>query len=97
MCHNFHSFPQPQKGLTMNNTLLSHALTTEFPELANAVHDLKQNDAHFAKLLNEHDALDKQITQDEMGVKAINDTDLHALKQQRAKLKDQLYRIASAH
>ena len=81
----------------MKNTLLSHALTTEFPELANAVHDLKQNDAHFAKLLNEHDALDKQITPDEMGVKAINDTDLHALKQQRALLKDQLYRIASAH
>lgn len=80
----------------MQSNLLPHALAVEFPELADAIKSLKQSDAHFAKLLDEHDALDKQITQDEMGVKAINDTDLHALKQQRAKLKDELYSTAKA-
>ena len=80
----------------MNSTLLSHALTTEFPELAEKVKSLKESSAHFVKLLGEHDALDKQITQDEMGVKAISDDALHALKQQRAHLKDELYRMAPA-
>lgn len=80
----------------MQSTLLSHALTVEFPELAAAVTTLKANDAHFTKLLAEHDELDKQITKDEEGLKAINDTTLHTLKQQRAKLKDELYRMAVA-
>lgn len=79
-----------------NSTLLSHALITEFPELATAISTLKQTNAHFSKILAEHDELDKQISQDEVGVKAINDADLHVLKQQRAKLKDELYRMASA-
>ncbi|MGL4767665.1 MAG: YdcH family protein [Formosimonas sp.] len=80
----------------MQSTLLSHALTVEFPELAQAVQTLKQTDAHFAKMLADHDDIDKQITQDEMGSKVINDHDLHALKQQRAKLKDALYQAAKA-
>ena len=80
----------------MHSTLLSHALTVEFPELATAVQTLKTSNAHFVKLLDEHDALDKQITQDEIGVRAISDDALHALKQQRAKLKDELYQMAVA-
>lgn len=80
----------------MQSNLLPHALAVEFPELADTIKQLKQEDAHFAKLLEEHDAIDKQITQDEEGVKAINDSTLHTLKQQRAKLKDELYRTATA-
>ncbi|TDR32389.1 YdcH family protein [Hydromonas duriensis] len=80
----------------MQGTLLSHSLAVEFPELAEIIKTLKQDNAHFAKLLDEHDALDKQITQDEEGVKAINDDSLHTLKQQRAKLKDELYKMAIA-
>lgn len=80
----------------MHSTLLPHALAVEFPELSEAIKSLKASNAHFVKLLDEHDALDKQITQDEMGVKAISDDALHALKQQRAHLKDELYRMAKA-
>lgn len=80
----------------MHTNLLPHALAVEFPELADAIKSLKSSDAHFAKQLAEHDDIDKQITQDEDGVKAISDTALHVLKQQRAKLKDELYRTATA-
>lgn len=80
----------------MQSTLLSHSLVVEFPDLADAVKKLKQDNAHFAKLLEEHDDLDTQITKDEAGVKAISDDALHALKQQRAKVKDELYKMAAA-
>ncbi len=80
----------------MQSNLLPHALAVEFPELAEKIKELKHNNAHFEKLLHEHDALDTQITQDEMDVKMISDDALHALKQQRARIKDELYRIASA-
>lgn len=79
----------------MQSNLLPHALSVEFPELAEIIKTLKENNAHFVKLLAEHDALDTQITKDEAGVKAISDDALHALKQQRAKLKDVLYQMAT--
>jgi len=77
-----------------NSSLLPHALSVEFPELAERIKTLKQENAHFAKQLEAHDALDKQISQDELGVKAIEDNALHAMKQQRARLKDELYQLA---
>ncbi|RQO59345.1 hypothetical protein DBR47_11910 [Paucibacter sp. KBW04] len=77
-----------------NSSLLPHALSIEFPELAERIKQLKQENAHFAKQLEAHDALDKQISQDELGVKAIEDHTLHAMKQQRARLKDELYQLA---
>jgi uncharacterized protein YdcH (DUF465 family) len=78
----------------MNSDLLSHALNREFPELADAVHRLKETDAHFARLLHEHDAVDLEITKDETGVAPMGDDALEALKKQRLHLKDQLYAIA---
>lgn len=78
----------------MNSDLLPHALNREFPELAGAVARLKESDAHFAHLLQQHDALDQQITKDETGVAPMGDTTLEGLKKQRLHLKDQLYAIA---
>ena len=79
----------------MNAELLPHALNREFPELAGAVHRLKESDAHFAKLLQQHDAVDLQITKDETGVAPMGDDALEELKKQRLHLKDQLYAMAS--
>lgn len=81
----------------MNSPLLSHALVDEFPALSDRIHLLKQNDAHFAKLLAEHDAVDAQITRDEEKIEPLNDTTLHSLKQHRAHLKDQLYHMLTSH
>jgi uncharacterized protein len=80
----------------MHTNLLPHALDREFPELAEAVARLKATDPHFKQLLAQHDALDRQITQDEMGVAPMGDVALEGLKKQRLHLKDDLYQRASA-
>ena len=80
----------------MQSSHLSHSLSVEFPELAQTIHRLKTEDAHFARLLAEHDEIDQRITRDEEKLEPINDHTLHELKQQRLKLKDELYRMASA-
>lgn len=79
----------------MRSDLLPHALNREFPELADAVARLKDTDPHFAYLLRQHDAVDDEITQDEMGVAPMGDVALEGLKKQRLHLKDELYRMAS--
>lgn len=80
----------------MHTDLLPHALNREFPELAEAVARLKETDLHFAHLLKQHDAVDDQITKDEMGVAPMGDVALEDLKKQRLHLKDELYHMASA-
>ena len=77
----------------MHTALLPHALNREFPELAAAVAALKETDLHFVHLLKQHDAVDNQITNDEMGVAPMGDTSLEDLKKQRLQLKDELYRM----
>ncbi len=79
----------------MHSDILPHALNREFPELAAAVARLKVSDAHFTNLLQQHDALDQQITKDETGVAPMGDSALEALKKQRLHLKDQLYAMAT--
>ena len=79
----------------MQSSHLSHSLSVEFPELAPAIHRLKIEDAHFARLLTEHDEIDQRITRDEEKIEVLSDETLHQLKQQRLKLKDELYRMAS--
>ena len=43
----------------------------------------------------QHDAVDDQITKDEMGDAPMGDTTLEGLKKQRPHLKDWLYHMAS--
>ncbi len=79
----------------MHSQLLPHALNREFPELAVVIARLKETDLHFAHLLKQHDAVDDQITKDEMGVAPMGDTTLEDLKKRRLHLKDELYHMAT--
>lgn len=64
-----------------------------FPEYSELMVTLKQNDPHFAKMLEAHDELDRHITRLELDpVHAIND-DLETLKRQKLKYKDRLYAL----
>jgi uncharacterized protein len=80
----------------MHTNLLTHAIEREFPALATTVARLKTSDPHFKQMLLQHDALDAQITKDEMGVARISDVALEDMKKQRLHLKDTLYQQASA-
>ncbi len=80
----------------MHSSLLSHALDQEFPELAPAIALLKRTNTHFARLLEQHAALDLEITKSETGVVPLSDASVELLKQRRVHLKDELYKMATA-
>ena len=68
-----------------------HPLTKEFPELHDAMHELKTHDAHFRKLFEEYEQLDKKIYRIESDAEPDSDQYTEELKVQRIKLKDELY------
>ncbi|MEO6354721.1 MAG: YdcH family protein [Oxalobacteraceae bacterium] len=70
-----------------------HPLSVEFPEFKDAIHALKLDNAHFAKLFNEYDETDKAINQAENGVTNLADATLEDLKKVRLTLKDQIFQL----
>ncbi|MEO8407140.1 MAG: YdcH family protein [Oxalobacteraceae bacterium] len=70
-----------------------HPLSVEFPEFKDAIHTLKQGNAHFSKLFNEYDDADKAVNQAENGVTNLDDATLESLKKVRVTLKDQLFQL----
>lgn len=73
--------------------LLNHALAHEFPGHLEKMHQLKQDDAHFAKLFTEYDDDDHAIKKYELGAAVISDEALEVLKKKRLSTKDQIYQI----
>lgn len=73
-----------------------HELTEEFPELAGKIHELKTNDAHFAKLADEYHELNRQIHRIETDVEPASDEHQTELRKQRMALKDELYAMLKA-
>ncbi len=77
----------------MNIKVMNKKLKNMFPEYGKLMTELRQRDPHFAKMLEEHDVLDKQITRLELNpVHAIND-DIETLKRKKLKYKDRLYAL----
>lgn len=73
-----------------------HPLATDFPELRDRIHALKTSDAHFAKLVTEYEALDREIIRIEEGIEHRSDEALEHLKMRRVQLKDELYAMLTA-
>lgn len=67
-----------------------HPLNREFPDSREQLQALCASDAHFARLAQSYEALDKQIYEIEDGRQAADDQALHALKNERVALKDQI-------
>lgn len=70
-----------------------HDLVHELPEHKDAIHHLKMNDNHFARLFNEYHDLDHEVHRLEMGIETVADDYLEAKKFERLKLKDELFAI----
>ncbi|MBN8745339.1 MAG: DUF465 domain-containing protein [Betaproteobacteria bacterium] len=71
-------------------TLDPHDLTHEFPAQADKIHALKADNAHFQKLAQRYEELNKEVVQIEEGVHAADDLHLETLKKERLQLKDQI-------
>jgi len=69
-----------------------HPLIKDFPELRDALHELRMGDADFARLAETYETLDKRICRIEAGSELLAEHALLALKQERVVLKDDLAR-----
>jgi uncharacterized protein YdcH (DUF465 family) len=70
-----------------------HHLADEFPEFKDRIHELKMGDAHFAKLYEEYEELDKEIIRIEEDIETPSDAYTEELKKKRLLLKDELFGI----
>jgi uncharacterized protein YdcH (DUF465 family) len=62
-------------------------------EYKDEIHELKINNAHFAKIFEKHNELDKQIEHAEMGDTPLTDIELETLKKEKLLLKDEAYKM----
>lgn len=68
-----------------------------FPEYRDLIAKLRQNDAHFARLFNEHNALDEEINRLMNDPKAgIRQGEINAKKAEKLRLKDKMHEILKA-
>ena len=70
-----------------------HELAEEFPEKVDAMHTLKQSDAHFARLFDEYHEVNRTIHRAETNVEPMEDLASVDLRKQRALLKDEIWGI----
>jgi uncharacterized protein len=70
-----------------------HDLVHELPEHKEAIHHLKMNDKHFARLFDEYHETDHEVHRIETGVENTADSYLDERKKRRLQLKDELFEI----
>lgn len=78
-------------------TIEKHDLIHELPEHRDQIHDLKINNAHFAKLFDQYHEVDHEVHRIETGVETPSDEYLEERKKVRLSLKDQLFAMIKTH
>ncbi|WP_422369981.1 YdcH family protein [Hoeflea sp.] len=68
-----------------------HELAEEFPEHTAKLHELKQSDAHFAKLSDAYHDVNRAIHRAETNVEPTDDFHMEEMRKERLKLKDEIY------
>jgi len=62
-------------------------------EYRDEIHELKQQNAHFAKIFEKHNELDQKIEDAESGRIPMTDLELETLKKEKLLLKDEAYKM----
>jgi uncharacterized protein YdcH (DUF465 family) len=68
-----------------------HELADEFPEHAAKMSDLKQSDAHFAKLFDAYHDINREVHRAETNVEPMDTLAETELRKKRAALKDEIW------
>lgn len=76
-------------------THVPHDLAADFPEHADRIHALKESNAHFLKLYSEYEDINHAVHRAETRLDTLSEEAEHGLRQKRASLKDELYRMLS--
>lgn len=74
-----------------------HDLTSELPDHKDTIHALKVSDTRFRKLLEEYNDLDTDVHSMEQAGQPISDAAAEGMKKRRLQLKDELYKMITAH
>ncbi|MFC6670867.1 YdcH family protein [Marinobacterium aestuariivivens] len=72
---------------------LNHSLYQDFPQYADRIRQLKQEDATFARLASEYHKLDHSVRGLEMRNVPTTDENYEQMKLRRVQLKDQILRL----
>ncbi len=67
-----------------------HELAEEFPDKVDAMHALKADNAHFAKLFDDYHVINRAIHRAETDVEPTDDLHMVEMRKQRLALKDQI-------
>lgn len=77
-------------------THVPHELHEEFPEAAEALHRLKLENAHFAKLADEYHQVNREIHRIETDIEPASDQRAEDLRKRRLALKDEIAKVLRA-
>ena len=72
-----------------------HELAEEFPDKVDLMSQLKQSDAHFAKLTEEYHEINRAVHRAETNIEPMEELAEVDLRKKRAALKDQIWGILS--
>lgn len=78
----------------MSNT--PHELAEEFPAEAAKIHALKTENAHFARLVDEYHAVNRDVHRAETRVEPMDDAHEAELRHRRVQLKDEIWKMLQA-
>ena len=68
-----------------------------FPEFRDLITQLKTEDAHFARLFEQHNDLDQRIKNIETHIEIGTPLEVENLKKEKLRLKDEMYAILKNH
>jgi hypothetical protein len=74
-----------------------HELSDDFPESADLIARLKQDNAHFARLAEEYHEINRQVHRAETDVEPTDDFNQQDLRKRRMALKDQIAAMLKEH
>ncbi|ANP35669.1 hypothetical protein JL2886_00743 [Phaeobacter gallaeciensis] len=77
----------------MSNT--PHELAQEFPDKTELISQLKQSDAHFAKLADEYHEVNRAVHRAETNVEPVEELAEVEMRKKRAALKDEIWSLLS--
>ena len=78
----------------MSNT--PHELAEEFPAQVEKMHQLKLENAHFAKIFDEYHEVNRAVHRAETNVEPTDDANMSVMRQKRAHLKDEVWAMIKA-
>mgnify|MGYP001801639823 CR=1 FL=1 len=67
-----------------------HELAEEFPDKVDAMHKMKETDAHFARLFDEYHEINRAVHCAETNIEPTDDLHMGEMRKQRMALKDQI-------